>query len=206
MIRVTESYEGLEAKDIRILGGDISVVASDDGFNAAGGTDDSGNGGRDQMFGGGFGGHGGFGGASDGSIVVDDGTIHIQASGDGMDANGYLEINGGYTVVCGPDSGDTATLDYDTTGTINGGTFLGSGASGMAQTFSDSTQGVLAVSVGRGSEAGTEVLVTDREGRELVKFQPELPFSVVIVSTPELVKGQTYHIRAGTAEGDLEAY
>jgi hypothetical protein len=29
---------------------------------------------------------------------------------------------------------------------------------------------------------------------------------VVIVSTPELVKGQTYHIRAGTAEGDLEAY
>ena len=206
VIRVTESYEGLEAKDIRILGGDISVVASDDGFNAAGGTDDSGNGGRDQMFGGGFGGHGGFGGASDGSIVVDDGTIHIQASGDGMDANGYLEINGGYTVVCGPDSGDTATLDYDTTGTINGGTFLGSGASGMAQTFSDSTQGVLAVSVGRGSEAGTEVLVTDREGRELVKFQPELPFSVVIVSTPELVKGQTYHIRAGTAEGDLEAY
>ena len=206
VIRVTESYEGLEAKDIRILGGDISVVASDDGFNAAGGTDDSGNGGRDQMFGGGFGGHGGFGGASDGSIVVDDGVIHIRASGDGMDANGYLEINGGYTVVCGPDSGDTATLDYDTTGTINGGTFLGSGASGMAQTFSDSTQGVLAVSVGRGSEAGTEVLVTDREGRELVKFQPELPFSVVIVSTPELVKGQTYHIRAGTAEGDLEAY
>ena len=206
-IRITESYEGLEAKDLRICGGQIEVAATDDGFNAAGGTDDSGNGGRDQMFGGGFGGRpGGPGGASDGSIVIDGGDIYIRSSGDGMDANGYLQIDGGHTVVCGPNSGDTATLDFDTTGTINGGVFLGTGASGMAQTFSDNAQGVLAVSLGKGIEAGAEVIVTDGEGRELARLQPELPFSVVIVSTPELVKGQTYHIRAGTAEGDLEAY
>lgn len=208
VIRVTGSYEGLEAKDIRIGGGEVSVVASDDGFNAAGGTDDSGFGGRDQMFGGGGrpGGFGGPGGASDGSIVILDGDIYIQASGDGIDANGYIQIDGGRTVVCGPNSGDTATLDFDTTAAINGGVFLGSGASGMAQTFSQNAQGVLAVSMGRGQEAGTEILVTDGQGKELARLRPELDFSVVIVSTPELVSGQTYHIRAGDTEGDMEAY
>ena len=38
-------------------GGDIKLVANDDGLNAAGGTDQSGTtGGRDGMFGGGMGG------------------------------------------------------------------------------------------------------------------------------------------------------
>lgn len=203
-IRITESYEGLEALNILIQGGDISLVASDDGINAAGGTDNSGTGGRDQMFGGGK--LGGMGGSSNGSIVVEDGRIDVQSSGDGMDANGYLRIDGGYTVVCGPNSGDTATLDYDTSGTITGGVFIGTGASGMAQTFSENEQGVLAVSVGQGIGAGTEITVSDDTGKELVSFQPELDFSVIIISTPELVTGQTYHVVVGDVDGDLEAY
>ena len=51
---ITECYEGLEALHIEVKGGDIKLVASDDGLNAAGGTDSSGTtGGRDGMFGGG---------------------------------------------------------------------------------------------------------------------------------------------------------
>lgn len=209
-IQITESYEGLEALDILIQGGDISIVASDDGINAAGGTDSSGTGGRDQMFGGGrpggMGGMGGMSGSSDGSIVVEDGKITVQSSGDGMDANGYLRIDGGYTVVCGPNMGDTATLDYDTSGTITGGVFIGTGASGMAQTFSENEQGVLAVSVGQGSGAGTKISVSDDTGKALVSFQPELDFSVIIISTPDLVSGHSYHVTVGDVEGDLEAY
>ena len=57
---ITESYEGLEALNIKIMGGDIMLVASDDGLNAAGGTDSSGTtGGRDGMFDEGIGGMGG---------------------------------------------------------------------------------------------------------------------------------------------------
>lgn len=37
-IRVLTSYEGIEANQITVTDGDISVVASDDGFNANGGT------------------------------------------------------------------------------------------------------------------------------------------------------------------------
>ena len=206
-INITNSYEGLEALNILINGGDISLVATDDGLNAAGGTDSSGGGGRDQMFGGGKrpGGMGGMGGNSNGSIIINGGKLYVQASGDGMDANGYLEINGGYTVVCGPNRGDTATLDYDVSGTINGGTFIGTGASGMAQTFSANTQGVLAVSIGNGQSAGATIKVTDADGKELLCYQPELDFSVFIYSTSEIVSGQTYHLTIGSVEGDLKA-
>jgi len=214
-IDISESYEGLEALHIDVQGGDIKLVASDDGLNAAGGTDQSGTtGGRDGMFGGGPGGMGGgrpggggFGGMSgnaNGSIKVSSGSLYINSSGDGMDANGTLEISGGYTVVVGPTQGDTATLDYDTSGIITGGTFIGTGASGMAQTFSDSKQGVVAVSVGN-QPAGTLIVLKDKNGNTVLEHTPELNFAVVILSSPELVKGETYSITVGTQSGEFEA-
>ena len=204
-IHITESYEGLEAVHIKVQGGDISLVASDDGLNAAGGTDSSGTtGGRDGMFGGGPGGGGGMSSSSNGSITISGGTLHINASGDGIDANGSLTISGGYTVVVGPTQGDTATLDYDTTAMITGGTFIGTGASGMAQTFSDSEQGVVAVSVGNQS-AGTTVTLTDQNGNTLLSVTPELSFAVVILSSPDIVSGETYTITVGSVSGEFEA-
>lgn len=204
-IHITESYEGVEAVHIKVQGGDISLVASDDGLNAAGGTDSSGTtGGRDGMFGGGPGGGGGMSPSSNGSITISGGTLHINASGDGIDANGSLTISGGYTVVVGPTQGDTATLDYDTTAMITGGTFIGTGASGMAQTFSDSEQGVVAVSVGNQS-AGTTVTLTDQNGKTLLSVTPELSFAVVILSSPDIVSGETYTITVGSVSGEFEA-
>lgn len=214
-IDISESYEGLEALHIDVQGGDIKLVASDDGLNAAGGTDQSGTtGGRDGMFGGGPGGMGGgrpggggFGGMSgnsNGSIKISGGNLYINSSGDGLDANGTLEISGGYTVVVGPTQGDTATLDYDTSGIITGGTFIGTGASGMAQTFSDSKQGVVAVSVGN-QPAGTHIILKDKNGNTVLEHAPELNFAVVILSSPDMVKGENYTITVGSQSGEFEA-
>lgn len=226
-IEITESYEGLEALDVEISGGDISLTASDDGLNAAGGTDSSGTGGRgDDQFGrpgsgGGKGGMGepgnmgeagnmgqpgGMGGSSssDGSIVISGGTLKIKASGDGLDANGTLEITGGYTTVCGPTQGDTATLDYDVSGTISGGTFIGTGANGMAQTFSDSEQGVIAISVGNQS-SGTAITVKNASGETVLSAEPELEFAVVILSSPDIKKGESYTVSVGSNSDEIEA-
>ena len=200
---------------IDVRGGDIKLVASDDGLNAAGGTDQSGTeGGRDGMFGGdpggmgggrpGGGGFGGMSGNSNGSIKVSGGNLYINSSGDGMDANGTLEISGGYTVVVGPTQGDTATLDYDKSGIITGGTFIGTGSTMMAQSFSDSEQGVIALQVGNRS-AGTEIVLKDSAGKVIVSRVPELDFAVVILSTPEMVKGETYTIMIGSDSGEFEA-
>ena len=41
-MNISESYEGLEALHLEIQGGDITLTASDDGLNAAGGADSSG--------------------------------------------------------------------------------------------------------------------------------------------------------------------
>lgn len=196
-VDISESYEGLEGLHVYISAGDISIVSTDDGINAAGGTDSSG-----------FGGPGGndmFGGSSDGSIEITGGNIYINASGDGIDSNGYLNITGGYTEICGPTFGDTATLDFDTVGNISGGTFIGTGASGMAQTFDESEQGVFAVSVGNTS-AGTEICIYDADGNLLLSHTPELDYEVVIFSCPDIKKGETYKITVNGVSGEFEAY
>ena len=217
-MNVSNSYEGLEALDIKVSGGEIQITASDDGLNAAGGADNSGFGGmgNDQFGGPGGGpggrpgggmngGHGGMqSGSSDGSIVISGGTLYIKASGDGIDANGTVEITGGNITVCGPTQGDTATLDYDVSAVITGGTFIGTGARNMAQTFSDSEQGVIAVSIGN-QEAGTTITLTDSSGDIVISYAPELPFAIVILSSPDIIKGETYTITVGEASGEFAA-
>ena len=72
-IEISECYEGLEALHIDVQGGDIRLVASDDGLNAAGGTDQSGTeGGRDGMFGAG---HNAFFYTKEGQLMT---AFHIQ--------------------------------------------------------------------------------------------------------------------------------
>lgn len=212
VINVNNSYEGLEALHITVSGGDIRLTSTDDGLNAAGGVDSSGSaGGRDGMFGGGFGGGrggpggGGFGGASDGSITISGGVLYVNSSGDGIDANGTLSITGGYTVVVGPTQGDTATLDYDVSAVISGGTFIGTGAGGMAQTFSSSeNQGVIALSVGN-CKAGTKITLEDEDGSILIEHAPELNFAVVILSSPDMKKGEKYTVGIGDMSGTFTA-
>lgn len=203
-IHITKSYEGIEGLHVQISGGDIQIVSEDDGLNAAGGSDESGYGGprgNEQ-----FGGPGGSGGSasSDGTIVISGGNLFINASGDGIDANGTLEISGGTTTVYGPTQGDTSVLDYDLTGVITGGTFIGTGANMMVQSFSDSEQGVVAVNAGNYT-AGTTITLEDMNGNVIMTAEPNLDFQIIILSSPDIVKGETYKITVGTSSGEFEA-
>ena len=197
-VTVTESYEGLEGLSVQIDGGQFQLKASDDGINAAGGADRSGFGGfrGNDKFGG--------GGNPDSFIRITGGELYLNASGDGIDSNGTLEISGGSVTVCGPTQGDTAVLDYDTTGVITGGTFIGTGSRMMAQTFSSAGQGVIALQVGD-QPAGTRITLKDRQGNVLFSYTPELPFAILIVSSPQMVKGQTYTVTVGEVSGTFEA-
>lgn len=192
---INESYEGLEGLDISVSGGKIKITADDDGINAAGGNDSSG-----------FGGVRGdsFGGSSNGSITVSGGEVYMNASGDGIDANGSFKMTGGLVTVCGPTSGDTSVLDYDREAIISGGTFIGTGANMMAQTFSSSEQGVIAVTVGNQS-AGTLITLVDSSGEEILSYEPALSFQIVIISTPDMKSGKEYTITVGGASGTFEA-
>ena len=195
-IDVTKSYEGIEALSIKISGGDIKAVASDDGLNAAGGNASSGS----QTFGNDDwgGSRGGFSdGGTNGSIEISGGNVYIQAGGDGIDSNGSVAISGGNTVVCGPTQGDTSVIDFNSEGTITGGTFIGTGGAGMAESFTSVSQGLIAVSVGSQS-AGSAVTLKDAAGNVLAEVTPELEFSVVYVSTQDMAQGETYTLTAGS--------
>lgn len=194
---VSESYEGLEAAYIFLRGGNICITADDDGLNAAGGVDESGSGNRDQMFGGRPGGS--FGGGDYGKIEISAGILIIHAGGDGIDSNGDLLISGGHVEVYNPKSGDTSVLDSQNQPVITGGTYIGLGiTTNMAEVFDSrsSTQGFIAVSCGL--QAGTEVVFSDAKGNEILTVTTKYTTQLIIVSCPEMVKGEKYTI---TVEG-----
>ena len=193
-LTITKSYEGIEATNLVISGGTISVTASDDGLTAAGGPDASSAGTRP--------GKGTFS-ASTGKILISGGTLSIRANGDGLDANGTLAITGGTITVVGPTSGDTAILDFDASGTISGGTFIGLGAASMAQNFSaSSTQGVIMVTTGN-QAVGTLVQLTDGSGNVLLSHTADQSFACVILSHPSITQGGTYTLTIGDSSTEI---
>lgn len=74
----------------------------------------------------------------------------------------------------------------------------------MAQSFSASEQGGVAVSAGT-QEAGTTVTLTDQDGEELLSSTPALSFDVVILSSPDLVSGERYTLTVGSSSEEVEA-
>ncbi len=200
-IRITESYEGLEGLTISVSGGETSIKASDDGLNAAGGNDESGFGGRP----GGFGGFGPdqFGADSDSSITISGGKLYVDADGDGIDSNGDLTFTGGYTVVEGPTSNGNGPLDYGGAGTLSGGTVLITGSSGMAQSLESSkTQGIFAVRTDD-CPANTAFTLFDASGSEILSAAPKKAYSSIIISTPDMLKGENYTI---TIDGESSQF
>lgn len=194
-IDVTKSYEGLEGMTVTIEDGDISVVSSDDGLNAAGDPADGNmpSGGPQD---------GGFGGGMDEAhdynfIVINGGTINVNADGDGIDSNGDLIVTGGTIYVSGPTNGGNGALDYAGNAAIIGGTIVAVGASGMAQNFgSDSTQGCMLVTVSESTLTGTLTL-TDSDGNVIVSYTPEKAYNSVVISSPDIKKGATYTLATG---------
>ena len=201
-ITIIESYEGIEGLTIDINGGVIDVTSEDDGLNAAGGNDSSGNDGSGNLesgMEGRPGGPGGTFGSTEGAYIkITGGEIKVSASGDGIDSNGDFYMEGGTVIVEGPTDNGNGTLDYDGTGTISGGTFMGTGSSGMLQSFSsDSTQNVIVVYFADTKTAGTEWTLTSGDETVMLSGNPDKEYSSLIISSPELKDGETYQLAAG---------
>lgn len=197
-INITKSYEGIEGLTITISGGEIALVCSDDGLNAAGGNDQSGFGGF-----GGFGGNGDFGGSSDCWIRITGGLLNVNASGDGIDSNGALYVDGGEIYVSGPSDSANGALDYTTEATITGGILVAAGASGMAENFeASSTQGSMLVSTGSQS-ANSTITLMDSNGKELLSWTAAKSFDCVVISCPEIVKGESYTVSVGDSTTEV---
>lgn len=173
-INITKSYEGIESAVITISDGDIHVTSSDDGINAGGGADGS------------------------NKININGGYIVINASGDGLDANGSIYMTKGTVVAYGPTSNGNGVLDYDGTFDMTGGFLVAAGSSGMIQTPSDSsTQYSIEMTYPQIQAAGTLVNLQDSKGKSIATFAPIKDYQAVIISSPELKKGESYALYYG---------
>lgn len=187
-INITKSYEGIEAEIININDGNIKVVASDDGINAAGGNDGSAVNGRP--------GQNNFSSSSNASINFNGGRVVVDASGDGLDANGSIYMNGGTVIVNGPEDNGNGALDYDGKFEIAGGLLIAAGSSGMTQSPSDTSK-QNSINVFTSVSANTLLHIEDESGNELITFSPSKSVTSIIVSSPNIKTGTNYKIYTG---------
>ncbi|WP_330683793.1 carbohydrate-binding domain-containing protein [Romboutsia ilealis] len=197
IINISKSYEGIESTTININDGNIHVVASDDGINAAGGNDvstETGMPGNDK-----------FSSSGDALININGGYVYVDASGDGIDANGSINMVGGTVLVNGPTNNGNGSLDYDETFDISGGTLVAAGSAGMAQMPSDSSsQKILNLSL-TSQEANTVVNIKSSDGKNILTYSPSKNYSSVIVSTPDIKDNTKYTVSVGgTAKGEAK--
>ena len=207
VLTVAQSYEGLEALHINILGGTNRITASDDGANATNGE------------GGGFGGGpGGFPGGgrprSGGSTATAEassdntpllnfagGYTVFNAAGDGVDSNGNIVMTGGTVLVYGPTDNGNGPIDFGDGNygmTISGGTFLAVGSSGMAESAENAGQAVLAAYWrSTGLSAGETIGIVDGNGKVIAAFELPKAIASIVFSSPDLTAGETYSIVGG---------
>ncbi len=212
-ITALKCQEGIEGTAIVIDNGTINVTAEDDGFNASSGdssttettTTEKDVNEAEKQGPGGFGGGGGaFEVETNCYISITGGTITIDASGDGIDSNGSLSISGGTTYVNGPTNSGNGGLDYNGTADITGGTIVVAGSTGMAQGFTDtSSQYSLLYNLTTACQAGTEVVLTDKDGNVVVSYTPNKQYQSVVISTPDLTKDETYTLTCGDQTAEI---
>ncbi|MDR1603858.1 MAG: carbohydrate-binding domain-containing protein [Gracilibacteraceae bacterium] len=98
VINVQQSYEGLEAEMVSVTAGEINVVSSDDGINAAvADADADAETDRDPAL----------------AIRISGGLIRLYTESDGLDSNGSVDITGGTVIVYLNNASDGDPIDAD---------------------------------------------------------------------------------------------
>ena len=68
----------------------------------------------------------------------------------------------------------------------------------MAENFgSDSTQGTMLVNVNTRQE-NKEITVKNSDGKTIISWTPDKSYNSVVISTPDIVKGNTYTVSLGS--------
>ncbi len=101
IITISNTFEGIESKEILIKKGDINISSADDSINATG---DNKTGGR---------------------VTIDGGTIKLFSKNDCIDSNGSIIINNGNIYLDSYNPTGNTVIDHNDTFEFNGGLLIG---------------------------------------------------------------------------------
>ena len=171
-IQINKSYEGLEASTVTINGEltNIVSISQDDGINAASDL------------------------TSQHYIYINDGYLRVYASGDGLDANTALYLNGGTVIVEGPGSGN-GSLEADQI-YFKGGIVFSCSTSGMTERMT-ATQNTF-LWQGSTISANTKVSIVDSNNNAIFSYTLKQSCNQIIFSHSELTIGSSYQLVGGT--------
>ena len=93
------------------------------------------------------------------------------------------------------DGGGDSAIDYGREFNLSGGSIVGVGSSGMAQTAGESsTQPSLLMTFSTSQQAGTIISLRDSDGSVIISHQSAKAFNSTAFSNPELKSGEKYSI------------
>ncbi len=205
-IVIESSYEGIEGATVEISGGKVDIDSSDDGINAAGGSDDEDTQAEETQTDYTDQNHGPMGDdqftANDNNhIKIQGGELTIVANGDGLDSNGDLYIEGGTVRVSGPSNGAEGALDSNGEIYINGGDVAVTGNTSMPQSPSDdSKQNSIIIASDSNLSKGNTLYVKDSSGKTVIAHDPANDYTMVVLSSADLKDGETYSIYSGDSK------
>ena len=175
---ILKSYEGYEAAKVQISGGVLNITSSDDGINAADGTETRMGVGNTNCY-----------------MIISGGTITVNASGDGLDSNNSILISGGTIYVDGPTNGGNGSLDSETGIIVNGGELIATGALGMVETpASNSSQYSISYASSQTLSANTNIKLLDSNNEVVIEYTTLKTSQSIIISSSKLVKNGTYKL------------
>jgi len=182
-VNIAKSFEGIESASITIDNSNVWIVSSDDGFNATAGLVAGGTESNDKS-----------------NLNINSGYICVNVSGgDAIDSNGNIIIKGGTIVAHGPSSQPEVGMDYNGSCTISGGILVVSGTNtNMTQAPStSSSQYSVIIRFTASQSAKSIVHIQDSDGNDVLTFAPARTYQSIILSSPKLIKGNTYTIYTG---------
>ena len=190
-ILVNTSYEGLEAKNIQILSGDIKITSTDDGVNASDSDDALVDTSNDP--------DGNYHSTSEEVIFsMFGGSLYIDASSDGIDSNGNIYIDGGVIEISGAETDMENPMDYNLNAVIVSGSVVSVGYSGMAQNFTVSEDNISLMYNFSVEDKGTAVTIKDEDGNTVYTYTLNKSASSILISTDKLILGNTYTVEIGS--------
>ena len=167
VLNILAENEGLDSElHLTLNGGNINITSGNDGINTN----------EDEVS----------------VTTVNAGTLHIQVTGetgegDGIDSNGWLVINGGTVTAQACSFSMDAGIDSDMGIHINGGTIMATG--NMLDHISESEQNYALFTFSDAQNGGSEYILKDESGKEVLSYAPANDFSIMILASDDLKEG-----------------